>query len=490
MRLPVGERVNVNRGEARFVELRVREPLRVRRPAVVIDVAVLVLVDVGDPAAGHVEHAQGHVLVGEGQHLRVGRPERRELPGLPVARDLPLLARAVRIADVDLVLAIAIAEIRDRPAVRRPDRVALADSGRLGEIADLPFLRRRAEDVAARDEERTRAGWRRRVPLDVLFHAAEVREGVAEVAVDADGDALAAIGRGVEAVDVPAVLVHDLGFVGARPQHVVIVVSGDFFLLLGGEVVRPEIETTVFTIRGEVDRVADPHRLVIGVLVVRELLGLVGREVVDPDVLRASAAIALPGAELALDGRVNELRPVTRIRPRTPLGNGQRLLHSPFDVDHVMRGHAVGPGKAMRVEKDLLSIRRPVEHAVVDAAARRKRADVVVERQLPRRAAFRADHEDLPAAGVVAGESDPATVGRELREVLHPFAGGEPSRVTAAARREPDVARVNEGHRVAVNVGLAQEPGEPFLRECGRAHAEDNGEREGDRDQLFHGATV
>src|SRR5215210_6504076 len=69
-----------------------------------------------------------------------------------------------------------------------------------------------------------RAGRRERVALDVLLHVLEVRERVAEVAVDADGNALALLRRGVEAVDVAAVLVDHLRAIGAGPEHVVVVV--------------------------------------------------------------------------------------------------------------------------------------------------------------------------------------------------------------------------------------------------------------------------
>ena len=119
----------------------------------------------------------------------------------------------------------------------------------------------------------------------------------------------------------------------------------------------------------------------------------------------------------------------------------------------------------MREEEDVLAVRRPVEDAVVDAAARRERADVVVERELPRRAAVDADDEDLPRAAVVAGEGDPLAVGRELREVLHPVVGREPPRVAAVRGGEPEVAGIDEGDRVAVDVRLAQKP--RLLRERG-----------------------
>jgi hypothetical protein len=140
----------------------------------------------------------------------------------------------------------------------------------------------------------------------------------------------------------------------------------------------------------------------------------------------------------------------------------------------------------VRIEEDVLPVRRPVEDAVVDAAARRKRADVVVERELPGLSALGADDEHLPAAAVVAGEGDPAAIGRELREVLHPLAGGETARVAAAGRSEPDVAGVNERDGAAVNVGLAQKPRQPFLRERARGGCQ---ERE-NRDELFHSRCI
>src|SRR2546423_1291939 len=128
--------------------------------------------------------------------------------------------------------------------------------------------------------------------------------------------------------DVAAALVDDLIAIARRPEDVVVSMVRDLARLLRLQVVLVEIQLSAFTIGREVDRVADPHRLVVGRRIAGDLLALVRSEVVDPDVLRASAAIALPCAELALDRRVDDLRSVGRVHAAASLGNRQRRFHS------------------------------------------------------------------------------------------------------------------------------------------------------------------
>jgi len=66
------------------------------------------------------------------------------------------------------------------------------------------------------------------------------------------------------------------------------------------------------------------------------------------------------------------------------------------------------------------------------------------------------DEIDVGVASVLAGEGDPAAVGRELGEQLHALVGRQLSRRSTARRHDPQVAAVNEGDPVLVNVGWAR----------------------------------
>src|ERR671921_1549145 len=103
---------------------------------------------------------------------------------------MSLRARAVRRPHVNLVLARAVGEVRDPAAVGRPRGGKLAHALRVGEVAHLALLRGRGEDVAARAEECAGAARRDGEGLDVVPDVDEVRNGLGEVAEDADGDAL------------------------------------------------------------------------------------------------------------------------------------------------------------------------------------------------------------------------------------------------------------------------------------------------------------
>src|ERR1035441_8752143 len=115
--------------------------------------------------AVEVEEIDAHRLVNEHDLLAVRRPLR------PVAEARPelgeaLLSDLVRgragfgVADRQLILPGAVAEIRYPFAVRRPRRVTLSHSRAARQIKNHAVLRWRGEDVPARLEQRPLAGRR------------------------------------------------------------------------------------------------------------------------------------------------------------------------------------------------------------------------------------------------------------------------------------------------------------------------------------------
>ncbi len=133
-------------------------------------------------------------------------------------------------------------------------------------------------------------------------------------------------------------------------------------------------------------------------------------EVVDPHVLGAPAAVALPAAELAVDRCIDDRRAIGREHGAAALRHGQRRLEA------ALGGHLIEPaaafvvGHAVRAEEYELAVRAPVEHAIVRATARRHAADIVVPGELARCAAPCRNHVDLTRAVVLGRKCDPAAI--------------------------------------------------------------------------------
>src|SRR2546427_13207801 len=77
-------------------------------------------------------------------------------------------------------------------------------------------------------------------------------------------------------------------------------------------------------VRVEVERIADPHGVAGGVVVLGDLLQLVRGEAVNPQILGHSAAVPLPSAEAPAASVVDELFPVGGKGGEPPLGNATR----------------------------------------------------------------------------------------------------------------------------------------------------------------------
>ena len=89
------------------------------------------------------------------------------------------------------------------------------------------------------------------------------------------------------------------------------------------EVDRVQVHPVLVAVGEEVDLVVrSPHRDDVLGWVIGQVLGLLGLEVVDPDVVGHAAAVALPGAELAEDAVVGQLLAVGRERAKPPRGSG------------------------------------------------------------------------------------------------------------------------------------------------------------------------
>ena len=439
------------------------------RPDVVAKRSARLVRHVDDRLRLDVEDVQLPVLVAEGEMLPGRRPLRR-VPHRPSAGGEPLRrAGAVLRDEVDLVLARRVRHVRDAAAVRRPARPLVVRRRAARQVARRSVLDRRGEDVAARDEQRPLP---LRTQLRVLDQAGggDPRRTHREAVVrHRDGDRTRR--PPVDGVDLQLAvqLVDDpVRAVVARPADVPGVAVGELLRLARAEVVAVEVERSG-PVGGEVDGVADPHRVAVGAPVIGDPLHGVRLAVEDVQLLRPASLVPLPGPEVAEQRRVDDAFPVGRQIPGARLRHRQRNRQPA--VHRRQEQPAVGQVGAVpeRPEEHRPAVRRPVVDLVVVAPPRRERPARRVVGELPRHAAGGGDHVDLLVAVVLPGERDARPVGREPREELQPGMRRQPDRRPAVGRRRPEVAGVAEDHPVAVDVRKAEQ----FRLRCaGRRRAE------------------
>jgi hypothetical protein len=260
---------------------------------------------------------------------------------------------------------------------------------------------------------------------------------------------------------------------------------GELRGLFRREVVAVEVEGAV-AVGAEVHGVADPHRVAVGARVVGHLLELVALEVEEVEVLGPAALIALPGAEVAGVGRVDDAAAVGREVAGARRRHRQRHRQTAVDGDEVEARVGDVDAVAQGAEEHLAAVRRPADDLVVVAPAGRQGPARRVIGELTGGAAAGGDHVDLLVAVVLAGEGDALAVGGELGKELETGMGGQPPGGAAAGRGQPQVAGVAEDHPVAVEVGEAQQAGGlGFGGESRRdERAEDGKAEDGDRGQL------
>ena len=375
-------------------------------------------------------------------------------------RELERFAAAFLADRPDLRLSRLVGREGDPPAVRRPGRAAVIGAGGVGQVAGRTVLGRDGEDVAASGEggplrfrTEREAGHlvRRRNPAGTTGEL--VRRHV-------DGDGARGAGAEVEDLERTGLLVDDapVRLVGAGPTHVPLVLVRELGELARIDLVGIQVQRAV-PVRGEVDRVADPHRVAVGALVVRHLDRLQAVDVEDPQVLRPASFVALPVPEVPGHRRVDDALSVGRKIAAARLRHRQRSRQSAGGVDQEQLCVTQVPSVPQRPEQDGLAVGRPAVDLVVVAPARRKGPGGRVEGQLPGRAARRVHDVDLLVAVVLPGEGDLRTVRREPGEQLQAGMGGEARRRAPVRRSEPDVPRVGERDPVAGEVGEAEQPG-------------------------------
>ena len=245
--------------------------------------------------------------------------------------------------------------------------------------------------------------------------------------------------------------------VGARPAEVPGVRFGPGPGLAAPGVVGIQVVRAP-AVGGEEDPGSDPHRVAVGARVVGDLCQLAALQLEDVEVLRPAAGVALPGAEVPEERRIDHAAAVRRPGPGPGARHRERRGEPPAPR-HLVEpalGHSVAVPE--RAEEDALAVRRPVVDDVVEAPAGRHRPGRRIERQLLRGAAPRRHHVDLLVAVVLAGEGDLAPVGREPREEFAARVRRQPHCGATGDRGRPQVAGVGEDDAVPVDIGEAEQP--------------------------------
>ena len=188
-------------------------------------------------------------------------------------------------------------------------------------------------------------------------------------------------------------------------------------------------------------------------------LDLVAGEIEDEEILRPTALVALPVAEVAEERRVHHLR-YRRAR--------NRRRRSWASAAPLAARRCAAPCRAcfhraaripQRAEEHLFAIRGPAVDLVVVAPARRQRAHRRVPGEPGRLSTGRRHHVDLLVTVVLTGEGDPLAIRRELAEQLLTRMCGQPAGHSAVGGRHPQVTAIAEDHLVPMDIREPQEPG-------------------------------
>ena len=296
VRLAVSQCVEHDDAQVTVQSLGIREPARVRRPhrrKGPARLSVRVGIDFGGLPRRDIHNPQIQMIVGEHQVLSVRRPFEAGEVTRRRKRDDAGSSESILITNHQLVLAARIGEPRDSRTVRRPSRIAIMRPGTAREIAHIPLLRGYREDVAARLKDSANAGWRQRGRVDHAGDRPHLVAGPGCVAVHIDGEPSHLIAGDIIYMDVARLLEHDSVGSGTRIHDVGIGEVRELADYLRVDAVRIEIRNAI-TIRDEVNRVADPHWLVVVAVRPRQLLHRMAGQINNRHRMRTATAVPAP----------------------------------------------------------------------------------------------------------------------------------------------------------------------------------------------------
>ena len=445
---PFLERIHLDRMQIIGQDVGIGQPAAIRRPRrAEIGLAEALVRGGGDlhrRGMVEVEVPEVEALVRIRDLLAIGRPQRTVEERRLAQGDRAGRFETFLIADEELILAGFVGEPRDRLAVGRPGRVAILDARTIGDVARVAVFGGYGQNVAVRFEHRALP---RRREVDVFDLGADllpVRTHLRQVARNRDAD-LARLAR-LQIVDVQRV---ELGVNDrTRPRR-----RGGYVETGAGQkagdsarlrVVREERHRTV-AIGEEIDRIADPHRVVVVRIVARHAYDARIGQVGNVHRRRLPAAIALPKRLPAKVRNVRQVRGIGRERAR--LGHGQwEPLRKAAGCGHGKQLIRIRRAVAIGSEEHVLAVGRPTDGDVCRGMIG----------QTPGLAARGRDHVDVDVLVVHAGEGDLRSVGRKDGARFEPVPRRQAMRGAARAVDDPNVAAVGKGDLRATDRGIAQ----------------------------------
>ncbi len=384
------------------------------------------------------------------------QPSRVEKIGSP-ERVPHRLLEALRVPDEQSLHAARVAQVGDALAVLAPQRVGLAHARRRGQIAHRAVLHRHAEHIAACGHQHALAGGRERRRADHLARVLPLRPGLQGLHGEVHGDELRTAAAEVERLELAADLIDHRVAVCAGTAHV----PGRFVSQLPHGValglVQKQVRGALVAVGDEHDVVADPQRIAVGGVFVRNFLECPGARIDDPEGRRIAAAVLPPPAR---SGVCHDVRTIGQaLAVGRPGALDRDRLHDLLLIAALER-HFV---ELTRSAVGDLAVGHEQHALAVDAPPRHD-----VRRRMPgepaRLTAFDGHHIDVRVVVIVGGKRDPFAVRRKVRRVFGRRMGGDLHRVAAVAVAHPDVPAIDEGEMILRDCGLAQKAGGRVFR--------------------------
>ena len=382
------------------------------------------------------------------QLLAVRTPDERPDVGVVLLRQLHRF-RAVCRLQVKLRLARPVGNVGNPLAVGRPSCLALVCTRCARQVLRHPLRSRHVEHLATGRHRHTLAIGRQAGSR----HVRRTRLGrfprIDQVGSQRNLHLLRLFRLRIQLIQETALLEDDPVAVRTGEFHVVIRKVGHLLHLAALRVIDEEVHHPV-AVREEKDLVADPHRENVLRLVVRHVRHLPSRLVVNPDVVRHTALVIFPGAELTHDAVVGQPFAVGRIAAEATFGQGNRCGESALLIDR-QQPSLETTADAVAVN-DPLAVRGPAHHDVVRAHAVAQIVATVRSRiGHTQRLATGCRHDiHLRIAVVLTGERDRPAVRREAREHFVTHVRRQPMGLAACHRHLVEIAGIGEDDLLSI----------------------------------------
>ena len=456
-----GQSEEMDAGFPEILRLGVGDPLRIGRPDILGVLAAGVGRDRGDRLAPDIDVAQALRPVAPKKLLAVGRPNRRVVVGVGAGGELRRGPAPILRPDEIFILTRPIRHVSDPFSVWRPGAVALVNPRSVGKVADRAGLGRDGEKVAARHHHRALAIGRRLDRSDELLDVDQSAAPAGKILPDRNRHPAHPGGGEVEMPEAAGLLednaaTAERGKLDIEVPEVRVLVGS-----LRRQVVGKKIEASV-PIGQKVDAVIRrPHRDDILGRVAGDVLQAAGFEIENPDIVRHSATVLLPGAELAKDPVVGHFGIVGRKTEKSAGRHRQLARQIAVEPDGVKLADKVVERTHPRTEDDRGLGVFPGHDDIVRAhpVAQVVPAQRGGDGEASGNPAFGRHDIDLGVAVVLGGESElPSVRGKPGKDgVARPI--GQAAGDAALHRNGVKLAGIGKHDRDAVGGGKSKQAG-------------------------------